>query len=61
MRVVLMLALTLSAVGLAGCANGDLFPNAPNNSFINTSAIGPGPHIPPTPISGHTFSNPTGR
>jgi hypothetical protein len=55
--------LVLAAAFTNGCAtiNGDLFPNAPNSSFINTSAIGPGPQIPTQPVSGHTFSNPTGR
>jgi hypothetical protein len=56
----LLIALSMISNGCSDL-NGDLFPNAPNNSFINTPALGPGPVAPPGPASTHTFANPTGR
>jgi len=48
---------------IQGCStiNGDLFPNAPNHSFINTPALGQGAPVPTQPVSGHTTANPTGK
>jgi len=47
----------------SGCSDlgSDLFPNSPNGSFINTSALGQGPTSPTGPSSNHTTANPTGR
>jgi hypothetical protein len=56
-----LLVATLCLLG--GCANLDssrLFPNAPNNSFINTPAIGPGPNGPFGPSAGNNFNTPNG-
>ena len=50
--------LGLSAA-VAGCGNDNLFPDAPEGSFIRTG-IGPGPVGPVGPTSGHTTLNPTG-
>lgn len=60
MRTIVVLA-ALMSVSLVGCGpDSEIFPNAPENSFIKTG-IGPGP-IPPTgPVSGHTSINPTGH
>lgn len=60
MRRILLAAL-LAFPALTGCGinHEDIFPNAPEHSFIRTS-IGPGPTPPVGPSSGHTFANPTG-
>lgn len=51
-----------AAAGLCGCGvdHADIFPNAPEGSFLKTG-IGPGPTGPVGPTSGHTTPDPTGR
>lgn len=62
MRRALAAVLVVLTAALTGCGlnHEDIFPNAPEGSFIRTS-IGPGPTGPVGPSSGHTFINPTGR
>jgi hypothetical protein len=61
MRRALAIALIalLPALSACGMNHEDIFPNAPEHSFIRTS-IGPGPTGPVGPSSGHTSANPTG-
>lgn len=61
MKVTLLAILLACAAGLTGCGidSADLFPNAPEGSFIKTG-IGPGPATPVGPSVGHTTANPTG-
>lgn len=63
-----VVAAVVLAATLTGCdvmgqdINGNIWPDAPNHSFINTPNIGPGPASTPTsPVSGHTSGNPSGR